>query len=186
MGFLASIFGSAKSTAQQVRSVGEEGFVDLDIPLSSHTKNSSGSFTLIARGVLANQPIGFSFEIHPNWKESPLEGGGGVFYWGKATIKSIGPASDNFVAALADLYGLQDPKFPMLPAIEVEVVGLDSDPRRLESMPVKMKFFFNANASEERYAEVFLNTDVPSRLVQFHEKDTDYRQPLLRAFYAVA
>ncbi|MEJ0099840.1 MAG: hypothetical protein WDO12_08910 [Pseudomonadota bacterium] len=172
--------------AQEVRSVGEDGFVNLDFPLSSHTKNASGSTTLVARGVLSNQPVGFSIEVHPSWKESPIEGSDVVIYWGRVTIKSIGPASDNFITALAHLYNLPNPKRSMLAAIEVEAAGLNSDPRQLASKPVHMKLFFNSNASEEHYAEVFLNTDLPGRVVQFHEKDMDYREPLIRAFYAVA
>jgi hypothetical protein len=74
----------------------------------------------------------------------------------------------------------------MLSTIDVEAVGLASDPRSLEVAPVHMKLFFNSESSEERYAEVFLNTDVPGRMIQFHEKDMDYRQPLLRALHAVA
>jgi hypothetical protein len=149
-------------------------------------KNPSGSITLVARGVLAAQPVGFSVEVHPSWKESPIDGGGGVLYWGRATIRSIGPASDNFITALARLYSLPDPRHVMLSTIDVEAVGLASDPRSLEVAPVHMKLFFNSESSEERYAEVFLNTDVPGRMIQFHEKDMDYRQPLLRALHAVA
>ncbi len=123
MGFLANIFGSTKSLAQEVRSVGEDGFVNLDFPLSSQTRNASGSTTLVARGVLSNQPVGFSIEVHPSWKESPIEGADVVIYWGRVTIKSIGPASDNFITALAHLYNLPNPKRSMLAAIEVEAAG---------------------------------------------------------------
>jgi hypothetical protein len=186
MGLLASIFGGAKSNAQQVRSVGEDGFVDLDFPLESHARNSSGGVTLRARGILDKRPVGFSIEIHAAWKESPLEGGGAIMYWGKVTIRSIGPASDNFVAALARLYGFPVPGKGMLPAIDVEAVGLNSDPRRLETEPVHMKLFFNSDSSEDRYAEVFQNTNLPAKLLQFHEKDEGYRQPLVRALYEVA
>jgi hypothetical protein len=186
MGILASILGSAKATAQQVRSVGEDGFVDLDLPMSSRTRNPSGSTTFVARGILGKDPVGFSIEIHPEWKKSEHEGGAVVFYWGCATIRSIGPASDNFVTALARLYGLSAPNAGMLPIIETEAVGLATDPKGIEANRVMMKLFFNSESAEEHYAEVFLNIDVPNRMVEFHEKDEDYRKPLLRALYAVA
>jgi hypothetical protein len=186
MSILTSIFGSAKSTSQQVRSVGEEGFVDLDLPISSRNKGPSGSITFVARGIFSGQPIGFSIEVHPEWKDSPLEDASATFYWGRATVKSIGPPSDNFISALARLYGLPIPSRPMLPAIETQAVGLAVDPRGIETTRVPMKLFFHSESTEENYAEVFLNIDVSGGVVEFHEKDMEYRQPLLRALYAAA
>ncbi len=185
MGILASIFGSVKGVAQKVRSVVEEGFVDLDLPLMSHNIDPSGSRVLIARGVLDTVPVGFSIEIHSAWKAQPLEDGSATFYWGRVTLRSIGPPSDNLVSALARLYGLPKPATGMLPAIDAEAVGLANDPRDMGTSAIRMKLFFHSE-SEDQYAEVFLNTDIPNRLVQFHEKDMEYRKELLRALYAVA
>ena len=63
--------------------------------------------------------------------------------------------------------------------IDVDAVGLASDPRLVKSNPVKMKLFFNPD-SESNYAEVFLNLDLNTKVLQFHEKDPEYREPLLR------
>jgi hypothetical protein len=68
----------------------------------------------------------------------------------------------------------------MLPEIRVEVVGLASDPRLIESKAIQMKLFFHSE-NEERYAEVFLNIDRPAQIAQLHEKDPDYRKNLVRA-----
>jgi hypothetical protein len=184
MGFLASIFGATKSQAQQVRSVGDHGFVDLDIPMASAATSPSGSTTLVARGILGGLPVGFSIEIHPTWNESSHDEV--IFYFGRATIRSIGPSSDNFVAELARQYSLPAPGVHMRKIIEVDAVGLNSDPRLLESSPVHMKLFFNPNGPEDTYAEVFLNADLSAKVVQFHEKDLDYRAPLLKSLYEVA
>ena len=64
--------------------------------------------------------------------------------------------------------------------ISAQAVGLADDPRRLLEAPVRMKLFFHSEI-EGRYAEVFLNVDVPGRVVQFHEKDQEYRQNVVRA-----
>ena len=185
MGLLTGIFGRSMSTAQTVRSVGEDGFVDLDIPLVNHAKGPSGIRTLVAQGVFENSPIGFSIEIHSAWKAQPLEDGSATFYWGRVTLRNVGPPSDNFVFSLARLYGLPKPDKGMLPAIDAQAVGLDNDPRTMDASPIRMKLFFHSD-TEERYAEVFLNIDVPNHLVQFHEKDVEYRKEVLRALYEVA
>lgn len=185
MGILASIFGSASGAAQKVRSVGEDDFVDLDLPLASHAKDPTGKRLLVARGVFEDTPVGFSVEIDSAWRAQPLEDGSATFYWGRVTIRSIGPPSDHFVSVLARLYGLPSPATGMLPAIEAEAVGLANDPGDMDTSAIRMKLFFHSD-SEDRYAEVFLNTDIPNRLVQFHEKDMEYRKELLRALHAVA
>jgi hypothetical protein len=45
-----------------------------------------------------------------------------------------------------------------------------------------MKFFFYDSGPESRYAEVFVNVDAKQRVVEFHEKDSEYRKPVLLAF----
>jgi hypothetical protein len=58
--------------------------------------------------------------------------------------------------------------------------GLEGDPARVLSSPVRMKFFFHSS-SEARYAEVFTNIDVQAGRLEFHEKDPSYRVALVRA-----
>lgn len=58
-------------------------------------------------------------------------------------------------------------------------VSLGTDPRTLPNIPAKLKLFFHSDI-ESRYAEVFLNIDLPERLVQFHEKDQEYRKNVIR------
>jgi hypothetical protein len=43
-----------------------------------------------------------------------------------------------------------------------------------------MKLFFE-NEEPNRYAEVFVNVIAPERRIELHEKDPEYRKPLLCA-----
>ncbi len=43
-----------------------------------------------------------------------------------------------------------------------------------------MKLFFE-NEDPDRYAEVFVNVIASEHRIEWHEKDPDYREPLLRA-----
>jgi hypothetical protein len=53
--------------------------------------------------------------------------------------------------------------------------SLAGNPVRLKYEPAKMKLFFESDV-EERDAKIYLNIDIQTRSVQFHEKDTDYRR----------
>jgi hypothetical protein len=88
--------------------------------------------------------------------------------------------SDALAMALSRLYGLPHAGLRMLPEIRTEAVGLASDPRLIESEPVKMKLFFHSE-NEDRYAEMFLNIDRRAQTVELHEKDPEYRKDLVRA-----
>ena len=124
--------------------------------------------------------MGFAIELHSDWVGKPLEDGSATFYWGRVTLHSIGAASDNFVALLSKLYGSTSKDSPMLKDISAQAVGLGVDPRKFLETPARMKLFFHSE-SQSRYAEVFLNVDTAGRVVQFHEKDQEYRENILRA-----
>jgi len=182
IGILASFWGFIFGERINRGSVSTaEGFVDINLPIVKSEKAVSGLVSVVARGEIDGRIVGFAVDVDPNWKAKPTDDGKVVFYWGSARIKSIGKESDNFVRLLAELYKSPKPSSVMPPKIEVEAVGLANDPSRVFESPTKMKFFFASN-SEESYAEVFLNLDVPGKKLEFHEKDQEYRGPLLRAF----
>jgi len=62
-------------------------------------------------------------------------------------------------------------------------IALEGHPPAVAGELVKLKLFFEADF-EERYAEVYLNIDLDARRVELHEKDPDYRRPLVRALAA--
>jgi hypothetical protein len=180
VGVLAAIFGGSKAGANPVRVTSEDGFADLDFPLAAAPQSTRVGQRLLAQGTYEGRGIGFAAEIHGEWVEKPLEDKSATFYWGKVTLRSIGEPSNNFVEVLSKLYGITSKPGLMLAEITAQAVGLAEDPRRLLEAPVRMKLFFHSEI-EARYAEVFLNLDVPGRFVQFHEKDQEYRQNVVRA-----
>ena len=184
MGIIASIFGRKASAQQQVHSIGEEGFVDLDLPLTTLSRRSSGEFDVSAQGIFDGRQIGFSVVLGAAWKPQPLDSADITMYWGTVTLRANDGASDAFVGVLAKLYRL--PSRPhMLAEVAAQAVGLGTDPRELMSSRAKMKLFFHSDI-ENRYAEVFLNIDRSAQVVQFHEKDMEYRTNVLRALTETA
>jgi hypothetical protein len=157
-----------------------DGFIDIDLPIEKAESNSQCLVSVIARGTVEGANVGFAFELDTKWDEKPVDSMNLTLYWGKACIHSIGADSDAFLKLLADRYQLELAAANMRLHIEVAVVGLANDPRLVQSNPTKMKVFFNAN-TDRNYAEVFLNLDLNAKVLEFHEKDPEYRAPLLRA-----
>ncbi len=160
----------------------EEGFLDVDLPLASLVLGPTGELRAVARGEVGGSVIGFAVVLHPKWHAKPIEGGGATLYWGTGSFERTGPESDSFVDFIAQRYSVQTdgPHIGMLAKIDAEVVGLDSDPTMAQEQGAKMKFFFHSS-SDDRYAEVFININAEESLLEFHEKDNEYRIPLLRA-----
>ena len=181
MGMFSRLFGTMKAGAALPGVLQtDEGFLDIDLPIVSVTKENDGTVRISARGLVEGAVVGFAVDLRPTWDPKPIEGASGFFYWGKAAYRRTGEESDRFAALVAKHYGLPRRALTMLREIEAEAVGLDTDPSNVLTSPAKMKFFFHSG-SEERYAEVFTNVDVQERRLEFHEKDPEYRVPLVRA-----
>ncbi len=185
VGLLSSLFSAVFGAAAGNGVVStEDGFVDIDLPIVDTKKTTTGLVSVIARGEVSGSVVGFAVDINPSWKAKATDDGAVVFYWGYAQLRSTGEESDGFVRLLAEMYERPGLEISMPRRIEVEAVGLANDPAKVLTSPTKMKFFFNPDSEEEDYAEVFLNLDIPAKKLEFHEKDPEYREPLLRALGA--
>ena len=185
MSILSRLFGSGRGGEPPVVTFGEEDdFVDLALAITDVTRSRDGTVSVVARGSLEGVVVGLIVDVLPAWTAQELEGGGGWFYWGKLRYRSLGAESDAFVTALDRLYGLGGQPGAMTPLIEVNAVGLNHDPRALRTVPAKMKAFFFDDGEDERYAEVYTNIDLQAKRLEFHEKDPEYRAPLVAALLA--
>jgi hypothetical protein len=168
---LASVLGTGRIS-------NADGFVDIDLPIANIAQDS-GLIRITARGELEGAAVGFEL-VFPSGS-TKRTGGKDSFPIGSAQFRSIGTPSDNFVALLARQYKSRTRHLTMVPEVDASVVGLEGDPANILSGKTKMKFFFYDSGPESRYAEVFVNVDAKLRIVEFHEKDSGYRRPLLLA-----
>jgi hypothetical protein len=154
------------------------GFVDIDLPIADVAEDS-GVVRITVRGNLDGAAVGFEL-VFPS---APTKRSGGklALPLGAAQFRSIGAPSNNFVALLSRQYKLETLSLTMVATVDASVVGLQGDPANVLNGLTKMKFFFYDSGPESRYAEVFVNVDAKQRIVEFHEKDSEYRKPLLLA-----
>jgi hypothetical protein len=78
----------------------------------------------------------------------------------------------------------------MTPVVTFTAISLGGIPASLEKGAVKIKLFFEPTEDSEEayemfYAEHYLNIDLASRIVEFHEKDEAYRDAVLRALSGI-
>lgn len=156
------------------------GFVDLDLRLVRLDVRLDGTFLAEGRGRHGGRTFGFGLQLDAEWKATPIGESDSFFYWGSGTVRSIGRESDVLLATLAGLYDVFVPTVPMRLETRVAVVGLANDPRLLPDRPTHMKLFFESD-EPDRYAEVYVNVIAQEQRIELHEKDPEYRKPLLRA-----
>jgi len=140
--------------------------------LQEHKRLPDGSQSIRGLGTHKGRQLGLEVVLGPAWqsgslgKDLPL-----VTYRGIITYRSTGPESDAFVQVLDELYGTK---------VKPKVEG---DPRDLAKGPVKIKLFFESDKQED-YAELFTNIELAAHRLEVHEKDEEYRLPVVRALQA--
>jgi len=113
----------------------EDGFVDIDFPIVDSKKTATGLVSVIARGEVQGNAVGFAVDINPSWKPKPTTDKRIIFYWGSAQFRSIGKESDTFVRVLAGMYRRPCPAAYMPLRIYVEAVGLAEELIENDTLP---------------------------------------------------
>jgi hypothetical protein len=160
------------------------GFHDLVFYIQEQKRLPDGSQSMRGLGTYKGRQLGLEVVLGPAWqsgslgKDVPL-----VTYSGIVTYRSTGVDSDAFVQVLDELYDTKLRPAAMSKETRFTAISLAGDPRDLSKGPVKMKLFFESG-KEDEYAEFFTNIELASRRLEVHEKDEDYRLPVIKALQA--
>ncbi len=198
MGFFSTLFGCGQNSAkkQQVnspkladitsRTDTSEGFSDIFLTITSSNKTDTTNI-YIGQGVYKNKLVGLKFEINSKLpfgitSDGEINSKGGFVRNGVKFI-SIGQESDELINALSDLYNEPTRKPFSKKTISATVFSLNQqDADFNKNGYYKFKLFFNDDGDEKTYAEMFFNVNTTEQIIELHEKDNDYRKPLLKAF----
>ena len=160
-----------------------EGFCDVSLQIISDSKESN-SHIFIVKGLYKKQPIGIQVEINSTAEAGIVNNA----INNKAVISnglkltSIGKESDNFVHAIADLYKFPTAKGFSKAPITGSIFNLNEFEGNMdEKKYYKFKVFFEEN-NEELYSEMYININQINRQIDFHEKDIEYRKPLIKVW----
>ncbi|RXK60794.1 hypothetical protein ESA94_10045 [Lacibacter luteus] len=138
-----------------------------------HIQNKSvndSSYIYTVCSVEKGLPIGFELEIPVRINKF----GDGVIF------RSLGDTSDNFLKLLYSIYGLNlQPTLKFTKKTSCSYASLNDlgfkgdGQKRLETINY-IKVFFEGDGENE-YAELYLNIDEPNGMIEFEEKDFEYR-----------
>jgi len=120
------------------------------------------------------KPVGFDLVIKRPLKKSPFIPDG-------ITFRSLKDTSNNFLAALAEVYGLKiaDPVFTDSLTIPYADLTADIDLNKPGNWTAaQMKLFFE---TEDDNYELYLNIDEKTGTISLPEKDGDYREGIIKA-----
>jgi len=161
-----------------------EGWVDIFLKITSDIKTDT-SHIYVAKGLYKNKTVGLQIEINSNIRAGIIDGKpdskSGVMP--KAVrLKSLGQESDELVKALAELYKVNSDKGFTKQIISATAFSLNEMPVVLDKNDYyRLKLFFEEN-DEYLYSEMFLNINTEKREIELHEKDADYREPIINVW----
>lgn len=163
------------------KEIGEGEWQDITFKINKIVQQKDGSNVLFVSEGNDNINTGFTIKLSSKWKESPFgQGVNLTVYSGTVIFESSGNESDLFVKKLDEVYNVKLNALKMKDQIFFEAVSLEGNPNNILKQPAKLKLFYIPKKDDD-YAEVFLNIDAESSVVELKEKDTEYRVPLVKA-----
>jgi hypothetical protein len=191
LGFAAALLGCSKGDGDPPRDsrgvvselAGPDDFVDLSLHLRAHERGAEGAQSLSAEMTHDGKVLAITIVLEPGWKKTAV--GDIPVQQGVVTVRSLGAASDCFLQRLDAVYGTKMQPKVMRLETRFTAITLSGDPTALDRGPVQIKLFHESD-DEDAYAELYVNVDLAKRVVEWAEKDMDYRRPVVRALIAKA
>lgn len=162
----------------------EEGWSDIFLKITEDTKTDI-SHIYIAKGLYKNKTVGLQIEVSSKIGAGIIDGkpdGKAGFVANAVQLKSIGQESDELVKALAELYKQPTNKSFTKQTISATAFSLNEKSVNLDKNDYyKLKLFF-AEDDENLHSEIFLNINTDKREIEIHEKDEEYREPIIKVW----
>ncbi|MEK7469703.1 MAG: hypothetical protein AAB074_20205 [Planctomycetota bacterium] len=157
---------TAFTAAPEIMSESEEGFVDLVFFIADHRRESDGTCVFRAKGLHDGREMEFEI-LYGSTARRVVE------------IRRSGASSDEFVKVLDKLFGTGLSPEAMSTSCQFSRVVLSGDPAHPESATMSTKLF-HTSGDESLYFELYLNFDLPTRRLELKEKDSEYREAVMK------
>lgn len=162
----------------------DEGFADFSFDIIRIKKTLLGRIILVCAACDNGKNVGFRLEIKNNMRGIANHDFRTFCTYpkGMKLIYQNGLSGD-FLSGISRLYGFEAADLHMKKSAYIECGALSDNPMNLQKEEVQFKCFLEAN-DENKYAEFYINVDLPNRKLYFREKDPDYRANIIRYFSA--
>jgi hypothetical protein len=187
MSFFKNIFGTKSSkelrniTSNQIE---KDDWVDLIFDITESSKIENEVWTFVCKAKFENSTVGFRLFINDNIEPGIINDkiDSANFVQDGLSIMGIGKESDDFINAISSLYGMQSiHKFTSQKLIYT-IFPLNNKVAKLEKDKFKFKVFYDDSNEKNLYSEFYINIDLNNKILEFNEKDQDYRENILKAF----
>ncbi len=163
----------------------EIGFVNITFKLDkiSVQTNDDGTkvFVIYFGGTYGGESIDAALALSSEWDEERSPGLPIPTYWSEISIGAVNEQSHALVRVLASAYGAQiAPNSQLQETVNAKIVSIGVKPIEISSQPTHLKIFF-AKPLHDEYGEVYLNIDPVKKIVEWNEKDPEYRGAILKA-----
>lgn len=158
----------------------DEGFVDFSFDIVNIKKKLTGGIILECAACDEGENVGFCLEIKNNMR--------GIINNDFETFRTYPKGmkltyqnglSNDFISSVSRLYGFETANLKLKESVFIECGALSGNPVNLQREEVQFKCFLEAN-DESRYAEFYINIDLPNKKLYLKEKDPDYRENIIR------
>lgn len=163
----------------------EIGFVNIAFKLDKIIvqKNDDGTkvFVIYFGGTYGEETVDAALALSSEWDEERSPDFPIPTYWSEIAIGAVNEQSHAFVRVLASAYDTPiAPNSQLLEAVNAKIVSIGDKPIEISSQPTHLKVFF-AKPFQDEYGEIYLNIDPVKKIVEWNEKDPEYRGAILKA-----
>lgn len=159
----------------------EIGFQDLTFNIDKYWVDEKLNHNVQAFGEFENNVVGFIITFKSDMKMGVINNRlvKDAFYREGITVSSLGKESDIFLNVLAKLYEIKQKNLKMKQKVSFTSFALGGDPQNFQEENLKFKCFYE---NEQLYSEFYINVDLKKKILEFKEKDPEYRKNILKAF----
>jgi len=164
----------------EIYSPTDEGWFDISLKITSIETDTHGMSVVMAYGLYNSQVVGVEVDFRNDMIPGLVDGhfDRDAFMQEGIVFCSLGKESDLFLAALAQLYKVDTHACHFARRASTTAIPLEEKPINIQATDLKFKVFFNTD-SASKYAELFVNVDVPNRVLELAEKDEEYRRNII-------
>ena len=162
----------------------DDDFVDFSFDIINTKKKLFGSIILECAACNEGKNVGFCLEIKCNMRGITNNDFRTFHTYPKGMkLTYQKDLSDDFISSVSQLYGFGGTDLKLKESAYIECGAINVNPMNLQTEEVQFKCFLEAN-DEAKYAEFYINVDLPNQKLYFNEKDPDYRENIIRYFSA--
>ncbi|WP_445722603.1 hypothetical protein [Flavobacterium sp.] len=152
--------------------------------ITESNKIENNIWTIVCKATFENLIVGFRLfiidNIDPGINEDKIDET--KFVKDGLSIIGIGEESNNFLYVISKLYEIPNNQKFTNEKLLYTVFPLNNNVAKLSKGKFNFKVFYDDSDEKKLYSEFYINIDLKNKIVEFNEKDEDYRKNIIKTF----